>query len=282
MSITPDPVLRQYGAGAEVYKTTPQGDLEIQLQFPEGWTAEDRRPAVIFFFGGGWRGGNVRQFVRQATYLTNRGLAAARADYRVKSRQGTTPLEAVADGKSAVRWLRAHAAALGIDPDRIVGSGGSAGGHLAACAGIIDGRDEPGEDLSVSSRPNLLVLFNPVVDFSALDDAGERLGVGADGDVLAREISPAHHLRADSPPTVLFFGDEDGRFYPPARAAELGMRADLHVAAGQKHGFFNNAPWVEATMKVMDDFLVEMGYLKGDARIDVPEGVELTLERPAG
>ena len=64
----------------------------------------------------------------------------------MKSRHGVTPKECVEDAKSAVRWLRQNAAKLGIDPNRIVAAGGSAGGHIAACTGLAPGLEADGED----------------------------------------------------------------------------------------------------------------------------------------
>ena len=89
---------------------------------------------------------------------------AISAEYRIKNVHGTSPRECVKDGKSAVRYLRKNAAALGIDPDRIVAGRGSAGGHVAAATATLSNYEESGEDLSVSSRPNAPVLFNPVYD----------------------------------------------------------------------------------------------------------------------
>jgi len=74
-----------------IYKQTPQGELAMYVHFPKDWTANDKRPAIVFFFGGGWRTGKVEQFVPQAEYLASRGMVTARADYRVKTRHGTTP-----------------------------------------------------------------------------------------------------------------------------------------------------------------------------------------------
>ena len=75
--------------------------------------------AIVFFFGGGWVGGTPKQFFPHCTYLASRGMVAISAEYRVKDRHGVTPLECVLDGKSAVRWVRAHASELGIDPTLI-------------------------------------------------------------------------------------------------------------------------------------------------------------------
>ena len=87
-------------------------------------------------------------------------MVAISADYRVKSRNQTTPFECVKDGKSAIRWVRQHAAELGVDPDRIVAAGGSAGGHVAACTGVIEGINEDGEDAAIRSVPNAMILFS--------------------------------------------------------------------------------------------------------------------------
>ena len=88
------------------YKSAPQAELKIHVHLPPDWKPSDKRPAIVFFFGGGWKSGTVKQFEPQATYLASRGMVAARADYRVESRQDVTPDACVEDAKSAVRWLR--------------------------------------------------------------------------------------------------------------------------------------------------------------------------------
>src|SRR6478609_8954100 len=72
------------------YKKTKQTDLEIHVHFPPDWKKDDKRPAIVFFFGGGWTSGTVKRFEPQAEYLASRGMVAARADYRVKSRHEVT------------------------------------------------------------------------------------------------------------------------------------------------------------------------------------------------
>jgi len=90
-------------------------------------------------------------------------MVTARADYRVKSRHGVTPKECVDDARSAVRWFRENAGKLGVDPNRIVASGGSAGGHIAACTTLMP--EEELKDEKVSCKANALILFNPVLRF---------------------------------------------------------------------------------------------------------------------
>ena len=96
--------------------------MQIHLPYDLHPVEPARRAAIVFFFGGGWKGGTTRQFARQATYLAGRGMIAAIADYRVQSRHGVTPDVCVEDAKSAVRWLRQHANEHGQEaglPDRL-------------------------------------------------------------------------------------------------------------------------------------------------------------------
>ncbi len=246
-----------------IYKKTKQVDLEIVVHYPPGWKKADKRPGIVFFFGGGWTGGRIQQFEPQAVHLASRGMVAARADYRVKSRHGVTPKECVEDAKSAVRWLRQNAVELGIDPDQIVAAGGSAGGHIAACTALTEGLDGEGENTGVSSRPNALVLFNPVLRFSGIPQLMERIG---NDETLGKAISPTRHLAKDSPPTLIFFGTADrlaamgDEFVQKSK--ELGHRAELFTADGQPHGFFNRPPWLAKTTQRVDEFLVSIGYLE--------------------
>src|SRR5438128_1621911 len=106
-----------------IYKKTPQGDLRLHFCLPPGWKSSDKRPAIVFFFGGGWQNGSYTQFVPQAEYFASRGLVSASADYRIASKHKTTPDKCIEDAKSAIRWLRVKAGELGIDSDRLIASG---------------------------------------------------------------------------------------------------------------------------------------------------------------
>ena len=200
------------------------------------------------------------------------------ADYRVRSRHDTLANKCVADGKSAVRWIRTNADRLGVDPDRIVAGGGSAGGHVAASTGVIEGLEESGESTDVSSVPNAMALFNPAVILAPIDgfevdeeklkQLEERLGV------KPTEISPIHHIRAGLPPTIIFHGKADktvpyasvSRYTAAAKAA--GNRVDLVGYEGAGHGFFNYGRGEPAgehyrqTMAQLREFLQSLGYLK--------------------
>src|SRR6185436_11894787 len=134
------------GAQTVTYKTVGETKLALYVFNPEGHKASDTRPAIVFFFGGGWTSGSPAQFEQQCRYLASRGMVAMTADYRVASRHQVKAAQCVADAKSAIRYVRAHAKELGVDPKRIAAGGGSAGGHIAGCTGTLPGLDEPGED----------------------------------------------------------------------------------------------------------------------------------------
>ncbi len=255
-----------------VYKTVGTTKLKLHLFYPSDHKPSDRRPAIVFFFGGGWIGGSPRQFYPHCAYLASRGMVALAADYRVKSRDHTTPKECVKDGKSAVRWIRQHAGELGIDPDKVAAGGGSAGGHVAAATGTTTGFEEKGESLTVSSRPAALVLFNPVVDNGPAGYGHDRVKD------YWREFSPLHNISVETPPTVVFLGTND-KLIPVETAKKYksimekkGRRCDLHLYEGQPHGFFNerNREYYTKTVIAMDRFLASLGYLDGEPTLTVP------------
>ena len=259
------------------YKTTDEAELNMWFFNPPNHSLDDKRPAIVFFFGGGWVGGSPLQFQRHAEYLAARGMVAVLADYRVINRHQVKATACVSDAKSAVRWIRQHAGDLGVDPDRIVASGGSAGGHLAASTAFLPDYDEPSEDMTVSSKPNALVLFNPVL---ILGDVKDQYPFSKDtrkryqervGDNLEK-FSPYHHLTEDGPPTIIFHGTGDTTV--PYISADIftekmnvkGNRCLLVGYEGEEHGFFNfgrknNGAYID-TVNRMDVFLVGLGYLE--------------------
>lgn len=242
------------------FKATPQGDLAITVHFPFDWVPEDQRPAILFFFGGGFRIGTREQFTRQAVYLASRGMVAATADYRIKDKHDATIDQCVEDAKSAMRWFREHSPMLGIDVNRIVASGGSAGGYLALSTAIIPGLETVGEDVAVSYRPNALVLFNPALSRRVVDDR-------VPTEELGRQLTPIHHVTPETPPMLVMFGTQD-RLLPGAlefmeKTEALGCRVEKLIVEGAGHGFFNRDPWFKPTLHRADEFLASLGYVEG-------------------
>ena len=255
-----------------VYKTVDARELLIHLTFPPGWKDTDGRPVIVFFFGGGWSVGSVRQFAYQADYFASRGMVAARAEYRIKSRDKVSPDKCVEDARSAIRWIRRNASSLGVDPNKLVASGGSAGGHLAACQFIKNSVEDSHDDLSISTVPQAMVLFNPALDFTRGKGLMERIHHDKQ---LAQKISPTLNLDKNTPPAILFYGMEDSLALPEGmayseKAKELGIRADMFFAKGQGHGFFNRSPWLQRTTIAADKFLFSLGLLEGEPTLQEP------------
>lgn len=256
-----------------VYKKVDTVSLTMDIYYPPSMDASKKYPAMIFFFGGGWNGGSTSQFEPHAKYFSERGLICVLADYRVKSRQKTTPFESLKDAKSAIRYIRKNAQKLNIDPNQIIGSGGSAGGHLAAATAIIEKYDEPDEDLSISSIPQALVLFNPVIDNGPGGYGYERIGD------QYKDFSPLHNIEKGGPPTILFLGTEDSLIpvetvqYYKTVMEKVGSRCDIHLYEGQKHGFFNlrNIEFYNKTVFEADKFLSSLGYISGPPSISIGE-----------
>ncbi len=286
------------GTTSEVYRTVGDVELNIYLCNPEGHSADDERPAIVFFFGGGWRAGSPQQFLPHCRYLADRGMVAAVADYRVASRHGVTANECVEDAKSAVRWLRANASRLGIDPDRIAAGGGSAGGHLAAATATLPGHD-PDPD-GTSPVPNALVLFNPATILAPVDgdpmpteEQRERFAALEDRFGAPPEsMSPYHHLGEGLPPTIIFHGTAD-ETVPHSTADRFcidlrkhGARCDFVSYNGAGHGFFNfgrgegdeENKMYENTVYRMDGFLYSLEWLDPKPNPDGTPGKRLTWE----
>ncbi len=277
------------GSRTETYRQVDDVTLNAWIFEPPGHTEKDRRPAVVFFFGGGWKSGTPGQFLPHCQHLAQRGMVAISVDYRVKNRHDVLPQECVRDAKAAIRWVRANADRLGIDANRIAAGGGSAGGHLAAATALLPGFDsvDPSEatraKASVSSMPNALILFNPAVVMAPVEGEPDLIPADQLADIRERsdgrpeEISPYHFVRSELPPTIIFHGTSDEAV--PFATVQLfqkamtraGNRCELKSYPGQPHGFFNpgrgkGEPRAEATrnyyntLREMDEFLDSIGF----------------------
>ncbi|MBT9597949.1 MAG: alpha/beta hydrolase [Vitreoscilla sp.] len=239
------------GAAIVGYKTTPRGRLKLFLARPPV-RFTGARPCVVFFHGGGWRNGNPKQFQAYAERLAEHGVIGISAQYRLMTEEQVLPTEAVQDARSALRFVRAQAAQLGCDPQRIGAGGGSSGGHLAVMTAVLttqvgpDGKampapggiDDPADNLAVSPRPAALFLMNPPLNLERYDRPVPM--------ELRRPLSPTQLIDASLPPTWIFQGTAD-KVVPFAQVTEFRDRAKALGAAevtvvpfrGKGHGFFN-------------------------------------------
>jgi acetyl esterase len=268
----PSPLQRTLeGATSFVYKRTGNAALRLWVFSPAPATTE-KRVAAVFFGGGGWITHNPVQLSLQARQLAASGMVAVIAEYRVRDPHGTTPFEAVSDAKSAIRWLRAHADELRLASTPLVAVGASSGGHLALAAALVEGFDDPADDVAISARPDALILFNPIPNTVA--NGGTPLTTVQQAAVAllgprARDISPLHQLREGEalPPTLIFHGTLD-TLVPIAevdafcrRAIELRNGCRVIRFEGGAHGFFDravSAAWYEETMALAVRFIQQL------------------------
>ena len=247
------------------YKSTEQADLNLFFYKPLDFDSSKIYNCIIFFHGGGWNSGDYKQFQRQSIYFASRGIVAISAEYRIRNKHGTSPIEAMEDAKSAIRFVRSNAKLFSINPDKIAAAGGSAGGHLAAVTANIDLFDNKDEDLSISSKPNLLILYNPVLHY------GRKWQWIKD----PSDASPFENIKEGSPPTIILTGTKD-KIVPvelienyKKRMESVGSRCDVIFYEGAEHAFFNKGDDFIDTVLQSDKFLIANQYLTGPPTINL-------------
>ena len=247
-----------------LYKSIESVDLNLYIYRPENFDASKTYNCIVFFHGGGWKSGSYKQFERQSKYFASRGMIAISVEYRIKNKHGTSPIQAMEDAKSAIRYIRLNSESLSINPERIAAAGGSAGGHLAAVSGNIELFDNKDENLSISSKPNLLILYNPVLDFGP-----KKFDWISDPSMA----SPIKNITKGAPPTIILTGTAD-KLIPvesinnyKALMESVGSRCDIVFYEGAEHAFFNHGDHFIDTLYQSDLFLKSNWYLKGNPTI---------------
>ena len=251
------------------YKKVGKSNLKMKIYYPPNWkTGEKKLPAIVFFFGGGWKSGSWGQFSRQAKYLSKRGMIAICPQYRTAKSHETTPDKCLEDAKSAMRYVYKNADKLGIDKTKIAAGGASAGGHLAAATAFCKGFNATGDDLKINSKPMALVLFNPVIDNSEKGYGYSRVKQ------YWKEYSPMHNINKNNLPVLFLIGDKDS-LIPTSTAKKFkelidknGGSCKLIIYPGAGHGFFNyvkkgkKSKYYPKTIEDMDKFMIDLKFIK--------------------
>ena len=246
-----------------IFKKTSSIELKIYVFKPKNWEASINSPAIVFYFGGGWNSRHITQFVAYAEYYASKGYVCFIPNYRVRSLENSQAIDSVRDAQDAFAYVRRNSGKFKIDPNRIIASGGSAGGHLAASLGTL--KDLNNGDLS---KPNALILFNPVSIVDPIKNPKRfnyaRLGV------KGYEISPYHHIDNAVPPTIIYHGTEDRLVsFETAKMFHkkmviMGNDSTLIPFKGRDHGFFNHGKHLpksdyKETLNYTNKFLNRIG-----------------------
>ena len=246
-------------APTEIFKV--REGVEIHYFAPATARVPGNNVAHLYIHGGGFRGGSPKGFYRWSRYLAEHGVSAFALKYRLLDREKRgKPTICVEDAKSAMRWLRANAEKLGIDPERIAVGGNSAGGHLAAALATIEGYSHPSDDLSVKTTPNLLLLGSPALDT---------------GEFFGTDISPMHNLNENLPNTLAIMGDSDPVI--PMTSMEVfgqgvidaGSEFEWWIFPGLGHGL-NAQNESYLTPKLMHIYFSYINFLAKNDYVDEP------------
>ena len=247
------------------------------------------RTAVVWIHGGGWTGGITETFFPHARYFANRSAVGFCIHYRLVKVDGSVTVgDCLADCKSAIRYIREHAAELGIDQNKIIVMGDSAGGHLASCLGTIDGFNDAADNLKTSAFPNAMVLYNPLSDFTtsvfinriiggaALDKKpSQESQIPTEAQIaIAKKLSPLFNVRKNQPPTLILHGTDDKVIFPKQSILftqamkKVSNKCELILLPNTSHAFVcanYKAPEevVIDAIRQADEFLIKLGFLKG-------------------
>ena len=262
-------------SGTEIAYRKDHPNQKLWIFRPTHLKKGDLRPCVFFIHGGGW-GGSPESLAPQCIYLQQRGVVTVSIHFR---RPGPSPKDCLADSLSAYRWIKKNAKEYGIDPDRIVVSGGSAGGHLALAMVTIPGCDHPDDDKSIPIDPKALILFNPAIDL--VDGWAGGQAKCRKGGVDPAEFSPAHKVKEGLPETLILSGEKDQVITPDMlkafrkRMKEHGNKCTVILDPEGTHGWFNygkgDGTAFHKTMAEVEKFLAKLGYLEA-TRKDEPAG----------
>lgn len=227
----------------------PAGREEkADLYFPPNTPKDAKLPAILWIHGGGWNNGarDGRREIAVCSTLARNGYITMSIDYKLAYGKYEVWPTNLWDCKTAVRWLRANADRLGIDPKRIGVAGGSAGGHLAAMVALTtpaDGLDPAEPYGNVSCAVNCCVDMYGIADVGTFHEAKMLGKTFEEAPKLYQAASPVTYVRSNSPPFLILCGTADNVVNPEQSKLlaktfkDAGAQAQLVVIPGAPHSF---------------------------------------------
>lgn len=237
-----------------------RGERQLKLDVYRAPGSTNTQGCVIFVHGGGWATGNKKQLGMIASLTAQQGFTGVAISYRL-TQNGENPYPAACeDLNDAIRWVRAQADELMIDPDRIGLMGGSAGGHLVSLHGL-----RQGSDTNLPPVQAVIDLFGPSDLQADSYSPGIRKiienfmgGEAADMPEAYKAASPIHHVSADAPPFLISHGDEDN-IVPESESANLhaalldaGANSTYLMYEGEGHGQYQREAMIDYKAALID------------------------------
>ena len=244
-----------------VYGTGGGTELKLDLYSPENLSAPV--PAMIFIHGGGWRSGKRQDYKLYTTRFAEMGYVVATVTYRLRE-AGYFP-NCVEDVKCAVRWMRANAEKLHVDPDRIAVIGGSAGGHLSMMVGYSSDVPEfegTGGHEGVSSAVAAVIDIYGPTDFTIGPNQDHSLltnflqGTYEEIPEKFEKASPITYLDKSDPPTLIFHGTVDS-LVPVIQSDRLAERFQ-ELEMDYWYDRMNGWPHAMDVVQVVNDRVVQV------------------------
>ncbi|MEM9722815.1 MAG: alpha/beta hydrolase [Bacteroidota bacterium] len=243
-----------------IYKKIGNIELEAHIFYPEGFKEGDERPAYVFFHGGGWSMGIPEWGYKNCQKYSSKGMVAISFEYRLIDIHKSNLLDCVRDAKSAILWTRKQARSLGIDSEKIVAAGFSAGGHLAACTAILNAYEET-DNSRLSAKPNALIVHSASYNTLKNDWFAKK------SEQKAESISTFHQVDKNLVPSIFFHGTDD-HLAPISEFTEfrdkmdaLGNDYEYKIFENVGH-FFNNPSARKTVDEMTEAFLVKLGYIE--------------------
>ena len=259
----------------QVYKTIDTFRLKVDIFYTNQSLKRENNTAIVFFHGGGWAYGSPSEFFTTCERYAKMGIVTFSVDYRLSIDNGEipsktiSPIECVMDAKTAMRWVRENADKFHINKNKIVAAGQSAGGQLALSTAMIDEYNEKSDNLTISSRPDAILLFSACVN--TVEGWCDRLL--ADRREKIWSISPAHNIKPGLPPMIEFHGIDDEQVpkwtvqYFETEMQKAGNYFEQHMFEGRKHYLGEGNPkysryYDDEILKITDDFLRKYNLLE--------------------
>ncbi len=204
-----------------IYKETPEKQLKLDILKKNGNT--ELAPVIIFIHGGSWKYGGKEDYLFYLIEFAERGYVTATLSYRL-SQEAPFPA-AVEDINCGIRWIKDHGLEYGIDTNKAVLVGGSAGGHLAMMAGYTDQYESCGSIGDIQGIVNIYGPCDLTTDFALSNSAlTDFIGQNYNENPMPyKDASPLTHISSDDPPTITFHGTID-KVVPVSQADTLDQR----------------------------------------------------------